>query len=103
MDSLAEHIVPGARPGAAKLETILRRPDRDAVVAALLSGGDSRTIVDGVSFTNKYLCPPYPADELTCFASCTASPIGQRSFERATNLFADVAGGRSAHRRREAA
>lgn len=101
MDSLAEHIVPGARPSAAKLETIMRRPDRDAVIAALLSGGDSRTIVDGVSFTNKYLCPPYPTDELTCFASCTASPIGQLSFERATNLFADIAGGRSAQRRAE--
>jgi hypothetical protein len=94
-------MLPGTRPDVAKLETIMRRPDRDAVIAALLSGGDSRTVVDGVSGTNKYLCPPYPADELTCFASCTASPIGQRGFERATNLFADIAGGRSAQRRAE--
>jgi hypothetical protein len=101
VDSLAEHILPVARPAASRLETLVRRPNRDAVIAALLSGGDSRTIVDGVSCTNKYLCPPYPADELTCFASCTASPIGHASFERASNLFADIVGARSAQRRAE--
>lgn len=97
MDSLAEKILPTvqpvlatARPNADVLETIVSRPDRDAVIAALLSGGDSRTVVDGGTGANKYLCPPHPRHDLACFASCTASPIGDRGFERATQVFADI-------------
>ena len=65
--------------------------DGDEFVPALLSGGNSRIAVDRITGTNPYLCPPLPAPELICFASCTASPIGQRSFRRAAETFRHIA------------
>lgn len=72
----------------------LRRevPEReeDRVVAALLAGGDSRLSLDALGL-NKYLCPPLPAPATTCLSSCTASPISEAAFERASASFWRIA------------
>jgi hypothetical protein len=83
-------------------------PDRDSVppddqagnfVAALFSGGDSRMAVDPYTGLNKYLCPNVPAPRLTCVSSCTASPISQQGFERATAAFLHIANAQSKQQR----
>ena len=60
------------------------------IVEALLAGGDSRLLLDrrGV---NKYLCPPIPAPAQACLSSCTASPISNLGFLRASAVFQRVA------------
>jgi hypothetical protein len=60
------------------------------IVEALLAGGDSRLLLDrrGV---NKYLCPPIPAPAQACLSSCTASPISNLGFLRASAAFQRIA------------
>ena len=69
------------------------------LLAALLSGGDSRIAVDPITGTNKYFCPPAPAPEMTCFSSCTGSPIPQRGLEAAAHCYGEIAGALSSRQR----
>ncbi len=69
------------------------------VVAALLSGGDSRIAADRHTGLNKYLCPNMPAPELTCVSSCTASPISHQGLDRATAAFLNISDARSPEQR----
>lgn len=75
--------------------------DGPGIVAAMLSGGDSRIMVDPLSGTNKYQCPPRPAPEIACFSSCTASPIARSSLERATRAFHAITGAASPRLRQQ--
>jgi hypothetical protein len=68
-------------------------------IAALIAGGDGRMAVDPQSGLNKYLCPELPAPELTCLASCTASPISDQGFARANAAFLEVMRPASARQR----
>src|SRR6202012_5020103 len=67
----------------------------EAVIAALMSGGDSRLTIDPRTGANKYLCPPTPVAGQICVASCTASPITERGFRRAADVYANLADGKS--------
>ena len=60
----------------------------DALLDALLDGGDSRLRADPATGLNKYLCPAHPAPEVAAAASCTASPIGAAGFARAADCHA---------------
>ncbi|HEX3576311.1 MAG TPA: hypothetical protein VHU42_17070, partial [Rhodopila sp.] len=82
------------RPEAAA-SSIRSLSNSDAVVAALMSGGDSRLAIDPRTGTNKYLCPPTPVADQVCAASCTASPVTERGFRRAADLYARLADGPS--------
>jgi hypothetical protein len=66
-------------------------PDKD-FTAALLGGGDSRLAIDPATGMNKYLCQPYPDDGVTCFSSCTASPISVSGYAQAHACYRDVTG-----------
>ncbi len=55
----------------------------DAHLDTLLIEGDDRLALDPRSGVNKYLCPPRPVPGLTCFASCTASPISAAGYRAA--------------------
>lgn len=69
----------------------LRPPEGDPeFIAALLAGGDGRLAIDVESGVNKYLCPPAPADGLTCASSCTASPITIGGFRRSAEVFSHL-------------
>src|SRR5271156_2063245 len=57
------------------------------IAGSLISAGDSRLAVDPRTGLNKYLCPAYPAADLICASSCTASPISAGGFRRAAALF----------------
>jgi hypothetical protein len=63
----------------------------DALVASLLSGGDSRLRVDAGTGVNKYLCPPRPAPDVLCVSSCTASPITRQGFRRCADSWRSLA------------
>jgi hypothetical protein len=65
---------------------------RGDFMAALLGGGDSRLTLDPATGLNKYLCQPYPDDAVTCFSSCTASPISMPGFEQAYCCYQEVTG-----------
>jgi len=75
----------------------LDAPDRsslarqDALVASLLSGGDSRLQVDAGIGINKYLCPPRPAPDMLCASSCTASPVTAQGFRRCADAWQRLA------------
>src|SRR5690349_22022773 len=75
----------------------LDAPDRsslarqDALVASLLSGGDSRLQVDAGIGINKYLCPPRPAPDMLCPSSCTASPVTAQGFRRCADAWQRLA------------
>jgi hypothetical protein len=64
--------------------------DEQRIVAALLAGGDTRLKLNRQG-VNKYLCPPTPAPSLVCLSSCTASPICDLGFERASAAFRRIA------------
>ena len=49
-------------------------------MAALTGGGHSRLALDKATLTNRYFCPQQADDKLTCFSSCTASPISAAGF-----------------------
>jgi hypothetical protein len=70
----------------------------EGIIAALVSGGDSRLAVDPRTGTNKYLCPPMPAKNLICASSCTASPITPSGFERAAKIYSRLIGTSSRER-----
>lgn len=72
------------------LAPLLPLPPDEAAWEALRLGGDSRTVINPASGTNKYLCPPYPAPDLANFASCTASPLWERGVETAGLIFQDL-------------
>jgi len=55
----------------------------DALLRSMLTHGDSRLAIDPTSGTNRYFCPPIPAPQVACFASCTASPISAEAYEAA--------------------
>src|SRR4051812_5643800 len=57
------------------------------IAAALTSGGDSRLAVDWYMGLNRYWCPPTPAPGLVCASSCTATPIAERGFQRASEFY----------------
>jgi len=59
-------------------------------VSALLSGGDSRVAVDRATGVNRYFCPPRPAPEIACLASCTASPISAEGFAAASACYREI-------------
>lgn len=63
----------------------------DALVASLLSGGDSRLRIDARTGVNKYLCPPRPAPDVLCASSCTASPITGQAFRRSAEAWRTLA------------
>lgn len=58
-------------------------PQPDALLRSLLTHGDARLAIDPISGTNRYFCPPIPAPQVACFASCTASPISAEAYEAA--------------------
>jgi hypothetical protein len=49
----------------------------------LASGGDLRIAIDPSSRVNDYGCAPLPEPEVWNFASCTASSISERAYQRA--------------------
>jgi len=55
----------------------------DALLRSALTHGDARLAIDPISGTNRYFCPPIPALQMACFASCTASPISAEAYEAA--------------------
>jgi hypothetical protein len=63
----------------------------DALVASLLSGGDSRLRVDAGTGVSKYLCPPRPVPEVLCASSCTASPITRQGFRSSADAWRNLA------------
>jgi hypothetical protein len=89
----------GSEPWRPVREPVTLNDRADGFMAALFSGGDSRIAADPHTGLNKYLCPELPAPELTCVSSCTASPISQEGFARATAAFLDIANAQSPRQR----
>ena len=85
-----EGITPCIHWAARTLRREVPEREEDRVVAALLAGGDGRLSLDALGL-NKYLCPPLPPPATTCLSSCTASPISEAGFERASASFWRIA------------
>ena len=49
----------------------------------LVCGGDPRLALDRSCGLNEYGCGPFPTRDTICLASCTASPISERAYQRA--------------------
>src|SRR5688572_2557379 len=52
----------------------------------LASGGDSRSLIDPVTGTNRYRCTPSPRDQVVPLGSCTASTIAPAGYECARTV-----------------
>ena len=58
----------------------------------LLAGSDTRLAIESRTGLNKYLCPSIPSPATLCFSSCTASPVSEAGFDRASAVFSTIAG-----------
>ena len=74
----------------------------DAGLAALLiAGGDARLVIDRDTGRNKYFCPPRPAPDIVCFASCTGSPITTEGWRAAAESLRRMQARCGSHHERE--
>jgi hypothetical protein len=86
MMSAAPRLQPAEQLGARPFGSGPARGLRDLFAPLhdlLACGGDPRLTLDPARGLNEYGCGPTPAPEMWGFASCTASSISQRAYERA--------------------